>query len=193
MTRDEGAPVPEQSDVESNPSNVRCDVASSTDELANTISLLSKLLDELSAQAKRDSAKELLISRVVERLDNLERDFLFREFRQPIFQDLMLLSDRATVLSAQFEDDAATTTAFQSIERELLDILRRQGVTPIDESGTVFNPKLQEAMAIESTHDPGMECAVLAVRRRGFTYRGTVIRPQGVVVARYAKEGSCDE
>ncbi len=193
MTNENEVTRREQSDVESAPSDSCPKVAPNDDEQENVLALLCKILDELTEKARRDSAKDILISRVVERLDELERDFLFREFRQPIFQDLMLLCDRAATLSAQFEDDAAATTALESIERELLEILRRQGVTPIEVSGTAFNPNLQEALAVESTDNPAMESAVLEVRRRGFAFRGTVIRPQGVMVAKHIKEVAEDE
>ena len=182
-----------QVEVEAVSADPRSDEDNYGDDTKALMGLVSELLNELRERTERDTAKDLLVSRVVERLDALERDFLFREFRQPVFRDLVLLTDRVTSLSAQFGDSKAVAAAFESIERELLEILRRQGVTPIEATCEAFNAESQEVVAVECTDDPAMDSAVLAVKRRGFSYRGTILRPQGVVVARLQKEVAEDE
>lgn len=182
-----------EADLEPVSPNSRIDEDNGGEDLAVVIASLSQLLAELRERSEKDASKDLLIARVVERLDALERDFLFREFRQPVFRDLILLADRVASLSVQFEDGTAAAIALESIEREILEVLRRQGVTPIDESYRIFNVDSQEALAVECTDDPSMDSVVLEVKRRGFSYRGTVLRPQGVVVARLKKEETKDE
>lgn len=182
-----------QADAEPVSANPRSDEEGHEDDARVLLGLVSELLNDLREKTERDSAKDLLVSRVVERLDALERDFLFREFRQPVFRDLVLLTDRLASLSAQFGDSEDVAAAFKSIERELLEVLRRQGVTPIEATCEAFNAESQEAVAVECTDDPAMDSVVLAVRRRGFSYRGTILRPQGVVVARLQKEVAEDE
>jgi molecular chaperone GrpE len=65
--------------------------------------------------------------------------------------------------------------------RQLLDILRRGGVTPLDvEPGAPFDPRFHEAVEIQEGNV--LETTVTAVSQPGYLYEGQVLRPARVVV-----------
>jgi molecular chaperone GrpE len=65
--------------------------------------------------------------------------------------------------------------------RQLLDILRRAGVTPLDvEPGAPFDPRFHEAVETHEGNVP--ETIVTAVSQPGYLYEGQVLRPARVVV-----------
>lgn len=64
-----------------------------------------------------------------------------------------------------------------------LDILARQGLTPVGEIGEPFNPEKHEAMAHEDRDDmePELVCSVL---QRGYLLKDRLLRPAKVTVSR---------
>ena len=68
------------------------------------------------------------------------------------------------------------------IESQLLDALKRHGVSPIDAEGQVFDPNLHQAVMRDTTaHAPSN--TVVKVLERGFTIHDRVLRPASVIVA----------
>ena len=70
--------------------------------------------------------------------------------------------------------------------RQLLDVLRREGVTPIEvQPGAPFDPRSHEAV---ETHEGDVpEPTVAAVSQPGYMFEGQVLRPARVVVTRPAR------
>ncbi|MDB5313762.1 MAG: heat shock protein GrpE [Gemmataceae bacterium] len=68
------------------------------------------------------------------------------------------------------------------VESQLLDVLRRFGITPIEAHGRPFDPTLHEAVAQQSRGDvaPGTVAQVL---EPGYRLHDRVLRPARVVVA----------
>jgi molecular chaperone GrpE len=68
------------------------------------------------------------------------------------------------------------------IFRQLLEELRREGLTPIDTIGQPFDPQIHEAVATD--HESGLPShTVVEELRRGYLLRGRVLRPALVKVA----------
>lgn len=70
------------------------------------------------------------------------------------------------------------------IERKFWSVLEQEGVKPIEsEPGTPFDPLYHEALFTEESdsHEPGQ---ILEVYQRGYLYKGNVLRPARVRVAR---------
>ena len=71
---------------------------------------------------------------------------------------------------------------FQAIHRNLMDTLQRHGVTPLGSLGQPFDPALHEAIgAVEGTEYP--TGTVAGEVRRGYRFRGDLLRPARVRVA----------
>lgn len=75
-----------------------------------------------------------------------------------------------------------------STYQQLIEILEREGLEPIEAAGASFDPELHEAVA----GGIGENLVVAAELRRGYRLRGRVIRPAMVAVAP-ADDGEADE
>ncbi|MGE3955269.1 MAG: nucleotide exchange factor GrpE [Vicinamibacterales bacterium] len=81
------------------------------------------------------------------------------------------------------EGGAAYRKGVEMIHAKLQDLLRRQGVKPIEALGTDFDPNLHEAVMQESS--PGhRDNEVIAVLRKGYTLNDRLLRAASVKVAR---------
>ena len=76
---------------------------------------------------------------------------------------------------------------FQMIANQLVDILKSEGLAPIEALGKEFNPKLMQAM--ETTWDSEQpEGIVLKVMQSGYLYKDRVLRPAMVIVNKKVEE-----
>jgi molecular chaperone GrpE len=119
---------------------------------------------ERVASVRAQSRLSDLYLRLVEVVDNLERALAYSDDEDPLAPGV-----RAT-------------------REQLLDVLRREGVTPIEIApGTSFDPELQEA--VETRDGRVAEPTVAAIREPGYTFEGRVLRPARVTVVRPPREG----
>lgn len=83
-------------------------------------------------------------------------------------------------------------TGFKMVHGELLRVLERAGLTPVDaKRGDTFDPHQHEAIA----HAPSADCAadlVLQQTRRGYRLGAQLLRPAQVVVSSGTPEGNAD-
>ena len=81
------------------------------------------------------------------------------------------------------EGGAAYRQGVEMIHAKLHDVLRRQGVTPIEALGADFDPNVHEAVMQESR--PGhRDNEVIAVLRKGYMINDRLLRPASVKVAK---------
>lgn len=103
-----------------------------------------------------------LYARLLEVADNLERALSFAAADDPLSPGV-----RATL-------------------RQLLDVLRQEGVVPIEVApGAPFDPRAHEA--VETRTGDVSEMTVAEVRQPGYMFEGQVLRPARVVVTRPAR------
>lgn len=154
---------------------------------------VGSLQEQFTERIARDDVKRLAVSKVVDRMEKLEADFLFKEFRKRLFLDLIILYDRVVRLSRDTADMDSIPEAYSSIATELLQILKHQGVQRVEASSPKFDPSIQQALDVVETSETSMDGTVNKILMDGFVYRDVLLRPQGVVIARSTKEESCDE
>jgi len=141
--------------------------------------------EELLAQLQRARADyQNLRKRTQVDIDNSVRRSL-----ESLLQSLFLVVDNLDLALAApggCEDAHGLARGVQLTRDQLLGALAQEGARPIPESAE-FDPRLHEAVAsVEST-----TCAagsVVASLRRGWTWRGQVVRPAHVQVAAAPKE-----
>ena len=84
---------------------------------------------------------------------------------------------------AYSDDEDPLAPGVRATREQLLDVLRREGVTAIDLApGVPFDPETQEAVETREGRVP--EPRVAAVRQPGYTFEGRVLRPARVAVVR---------
>ncbi len=142
-------------------------------------------------QRERDEYYELLLRKTAE-LDNfrkrIDRERAERESAAAVdlIADMLPLLDD---LERALDVDADTTTAssyregVELIHRQLLDLLGKRGVSPIDTVGADFNPHVHQAVATEAVADR-RDGEVLEELRRGYMIRGRLLRAAMVRVAK---------
>jgi len=105
---------------------------------------------------------------------------------EPLARDLLAALDnleRALGAAKAAGDQGPLATGVSATAAQLLDALRRHGVTRIDcGPGSVFDPNLHQAVMQQPTADfePGQ---VVQVLQQGFLIYDRVLRPTSVVVA----------
>lgn len=90
--------------------------------------------------------------------------------------------------AAEASDDDSLAKGVQMVHTELLSVLRNAGLEEVPGQGVTFDPTEHEAMmqvdAQEELGEPVDEPVVTDVLRRGYRFKGRVVRPASVKVAR---------
>ena len=147
--------------------------------------------DELSALKKeRDELYDRLLRTTAEfdnyrkRIDRERRDHADRA-KEDLLQELLLVVDdfdRAITVDSG-DDPNAYRKGVELIHAKLIDLLRKQGVRPIEVIGKDFDPNLHQAVSHESTPD-AREGEVIDELRRGYMIGERLLRPAMVKVAK---------
>jgi molecular chaperone GrpE len=82
----------------------------------------------------------------------------------------------------QFENQP-WVEGMRAVERQLLQILEQEGVTPITADGTEFDPNFHEAVSYEPA-EGASEGQILDELQRGYMIQDRVLRPTRVKVAK---------
>jgi molecular chaperone GrpE len=147
--------------------------------------------DELAKlRRERDEYYDRLLRKTAE-FDNfrkrVERERI--EHREWVAADIIsgilrILDDFERALKADAPPEAQPYRAgVEMIHKQLLDLIKRHGATPIDALGADFDPTLHEAVAYEET--PGArEGEVVAEFVRGYKLGDRLLRPAMVKVAK---------
>jgi molecular chaperone GrpE len=149
--------------------------------------------DESSAAepSELDATRDRLL-RVTAEFDNYRKrtDRERREMSQRAAEELLtellpIVDDLERALEADSGADGATAyrTGVELIHRQLLDLLGRRGVTPIDALGAEFDPHLHQAVASEPA-DGRADGEVIEEFRRGYRLGERLLRPAMVKVAK---------
>ncbi len=152
-----------------------------------------------SVRAQRDEYYDLLLRKTAE-FDNyrkrVERDrrelseFASAEVLKailPLVDDLeRALAAASTAEEAAAKDPRAAIAAYRAgvelIHKQLLDVLRKKGVTPIESLGQDFDPHIHQAVTQEVS-DAHREGEVMQELARGYKLGDRLLRPAMVKVA----------
>jgi molecular chaperone GrpE len=89
--------------------------------------------------------------------------------------------DRALAAAKTAGDQGALVQGVQATQTQLLDVLKRHGITPIDALGQPFDPNLHQAVQMMPSKDQPAN-TVLQVLQQGFLIHDRVLRPASVIV-----------
>jgi molecular chaperone GrpE len=90
--------------------------------------------------------------------------------------------DRALLAADQTREYEKLVGGVDSIRRQLEELLRREGVTPIEAVNQPFDPNLHNAVLREETSDYP-ENTIVEELQKGYTLGGRILRPTLVKVA----------
>lgn len=156
------------------------------------MSLLKEIKDSIQNRLEYDAVKEKAFDKLYEEMRRQkEASGLLDRTVKPILSDLLLLYDsmrkfELSLINNQSTDNGETCQNFGYLIEELLEILYRQEVIPMDESlSAVFNSKRHKATKTENAESKDDDFKIVSIVRNGFTWRDKVLRPQEVVIKRF--------
>jgi molecular chaperone GrpE len=151
---------------------------------------IQRLREALDAKTRELEAQQDRYVRAVAEFDNVrkrnarEREEYIRYANESVLRDLLPVLDNfdRALQAARSEPAAAVTTGVELIQRELLRVLEKFGLTSFVSVGQPFDPERHEAVARVQRPDlPDM--TVAAETARGYLLNGRVLRPAMVTVA----------
>jgi molecular chaperone GrpE len=102
--------------------------------------------------------------------------------REVLKRFLPILDNMERALSASEGSKDPLFKGIELVHQQFLDLLRKEGVAPIDALGAHFDPRLHEAVEVRDV--PGFESGVvLEEMQKGYTYNDRLLRPALVRVA----------
>ena len=150
---------------------------------------LAELHRVFEEKIRDDVTKGDLFEKLYRDLANYRDDFVFANITRRVLTDLIRLFDRVdalveedSVAHLQREDILDHVRSFRS---EILQALRRQEVSIIDDGPGSFDEMVQEAVDVAAVPRREDDQKVLTVVSRGFRHRGRLLRPECVVVGRF--------
>jgi molecular chaperone GrpE len=152
---------------------------------------LRQLREALEAKTREAEANWERYVRTVAEYDNArkraarDREEYVRTANEALIRELLPVLDnfdRALAAARGDAGAAAVTAGVELIQRELLRVLEKFGVTPFASVGTPFDPERHEAVARVPTSGQA-EMTVVGETARGYLLHGRVLRPAMVTVA----------
>ena len=143
------------------------------------------------AERQRDEYKDLLLRKSAE-FDNSrtrtdrERATLAEQAAAGILEELLPLVDdleRALSIEVGAEGADAYRRGVELIHRQLVETIRKRGVTPIEAVGTDFDPYYHQAVSYEPAKGR-REGEIIEEFRRGYMLGDRLLRPSMVKVAK---------
>ena len=148
-------------------------------------------VDALAALTQEKDALQDRLLRTAAEFDNYRKrvDRERRELSEFAAADVLaellpIADDLERALQAPAGDAADPyRRGVELIHRQLVDLLRKRGVTPIAATGTAFDPNVHQAVAHEVS-DAHAEGVVMEEFRRGYMLGDRLLRPAMVKVAK---------
>ena len=100
--------------------------------------------------------------------------------------------ERALISGKETDDGAALLKGVEMIHGNLTRMLEKEGLERIDAKGKVFDPSLHE-IVVKIPRSDCKEGLVLEEVRKGFVFKGRVLRPCMVNISCLEKEAKNDE
>jgi molecular chaperone GrpE len=110
-----------------------------------------------------------------------ERKYAHADLAHDLLAALVNL-DRATTAAGQAGDKSPLAQGVTLVQTQLLDILRRHGITRIEAQGKPFDPNQHQAVMQQPSPDVRPN-SVVQVLEQGFMIHDRVLRPAKVIVS----------
>lgn len=173
------------------PTEIPIDSSGESDASIAREAEIQRLQEALEAKAREAEGHRDRYLRAMAEFDNArkraarEREEYTRYANESLIRELLPVLDnfeRAREAAQGDPGAAAVVAGVELIQRELLRVLEKFGVTPFSSVGQPFDPERHEAVA--SVHDPGHpEMTVVSETARGYMHGSRVLRPALVTVA----------
>ncbi|MEK9148792.1 MAG: nucleotide exchange factor GrpE [Candidatus Desantisbacteria bacterium] len=153
-----------------------------------SIALLQEIKATIERKIAYDETKEKMFNTLYEQLKGYQGEFL-DAFKKPIIKSLVTLYDDTIKVEKVINEESCgekVKSGINALKVELLEILENMEVMPFCEHPDVLNYKLQKTIKTVETIDPAEDKRVVEVLREGFLWKGNILRPEDVVIKKYA-------
>ncbi len=153
---------------------------------------IQRLREALEAKTREADEQRDRYLRAVAEFDNAkkraarEREDYTRYATESLVREILPVLDnfeRALLAARSEPGAAAVVSGVELIQRELLRVLEKVGVTPFASVGQPFDPERHEAVARVPAGPGAPEGTVVDETARGYALHGRVLRPAMVTVA----------
>jgi len=163
--------------------NASADEAADEQSAANA-DLLAELTEEKNALQDRLLRLAAEFDNYRKRVERDRRDQADAAVASAVEDLLPIVDNLERALEAPAgEDTDSYRQGVELIHRQMLDLLRRRGVTPIESVGADFDPQVHQAVAHEASPEH-REGEVMEEFRRGYKLGDRLLRPAMVKVAK---------
>jgi molecular chaperone GrpE len=154
------------------------------EQSAANADLLAQLTEEKNALQDRLLRTAAEFDNYRKRVDRDRRDQADAAVASAVEDLLPIVDSLERALEAPAgEDTDSYRQGVELIHRQMLDVLRRRGVTPIESVGNDFDPQVHQAVAHEASPEH-REGEVMEEFRRGYKLGDRLLRPAMVKVAK---------
>jgi molecular chaperone GrpE (heat shock protein) len=173
--------------------NLAAAPASQSAEIAER---LQNIEQQVLSARKTESVSQQLFDTLHDELLKYRDNFLHESLQKPFIHDLVLLFDDLTGLSEQLRNAAATDAErgghaaqwsdnLENALHSLMEILHRFDVKEIEPRETV-DRALHRVVSFEPANFPEEDGRIVMRVKRGFFWRGKLLRPEEVIAKRFA-------
>ncbi|MDD2373199.1 MAG: nucleotide exchange factor GrpE [Syntrophomonadaceae bacterium] len=161
-------------------------------DLENEVDEITALKNELEKQQEENQKHYDLYLRSLAELDNFKKRAArdkeeYSKFALlPLIQKLLPVIDDLERALAQFgnsKDLEGLSKGVEMIAKSLLEIIKNEGVEPIEALGKAFDPQYHQPLIVEGS-DEHSENTVIEEFQTGYILHGRVIRPSLVKVSK---------
>ena len=179
----------EKAKADSQPEQQSESIVPTTDPLAQLEADLKAAKAEAAEWQDRFLRKAAELENYRKRVEKEKADYIM-QVASSLLTEFLPLADTCERGLKSLEQASATADSLQQyregielLYKQLLDILKRTGVVPIEEvEGKKFDPHLHDALSREETTDYE-EDTVIKELRKGYLYKDRLLRPAQVIVA----------
>lgn len=149
---------------------------------------LNKINDAFKEKIAGDCVKEKAFDELYSQLDSYKKNFVFSAMK-PFVSDLLLYYDRIEneIEHASVENGSEERRKLKSFRDEILEILYRNDITPMEKTaeGEKFNPEKSNAIEKIETDDESLDNTIKKVLKAGFKKGDSQIRPETVQIYKF--------
>lgn len=148
-------------------------------ELAQLAEELASLRELFQRRLLEDKGKQQLYDELYRQLQFAQKG-LVEQFIAPMTREVLLVVDRLDGTAEHVSEESRQLLA--SVREELLEVLTRRGLRPVDAWGEQFDARQHEAVGRVAVQDKDQVGRVVEVRRPGYLLEDRLVRPAQVLV-----------
>ena len=183
-----------ESRVPSEPSQKEADLETLTKELASVKKALADEKERSADYLNRLKYMQAELENLQKRTKREIEEFVERANERLIYRLLVIVDDMEIAIKAslKIENCQAVRSGFEIVLSKIREILEDEGLDRIEAVGKQFDPSIHEA-ANQTPREDAPDGSIVEELRPGYMFKGKLLRPSMVVVAKNPKEHLSEE